>query len=106
MTHLGWNSIANGLVNEIWEVGRIFNLEIVFIRPSYYNLCYFEQRYIPLGLKPLLLTQFRMYQMYLSSQSNVLVVILNQAVHQGALNLYQQPISEKAKTTLLYLSPS
>ena len=66
---LGWNFIFNGLVNEIWEVGRIFDSETIFIRPSYYSLCYREQRYISLGLKSLLLTQFRMYQMYLSRQS-------------------------------------
>ena len=64
----------------------------------------FEPRYISLDLKPLLLTQFRMYQMYLSSQSNVLVVILRQAAHQRALNPYQQPISEKAKTTLPFVT--
>ena len=54
--------------------------------PSYYSLCYFEPKCISLDLKPLLLTQFRMYQMYLSSQSGVLVVILNQAIHQRTLN--------------------
>jgi len=40
-----------------------------------------------------------MYQMYLSSQSSVLDVILNQSIHQQAVNPYQQPISEKATTT-------
>ena len=62
---LGWNSISNGLVNEIWEVGRIFDSETILIRPSYCSLYYFEPRYIFLGLKLLLLTQLRMYQMYL-----------------------------------------
>jgi len=99
MTHLGWNSIANGLVNEIWEVGRIFDSETLFIRLSDCSLCYFESKYISLGIKPLLLTQFRMYQMYLLSQSSVPAVILNHAIHQRALNPYQQPISEKATTT-------
>ena len=78
--------------------------ETIFIRPSYCSLCYFEPRYISLGLKPLLLIQFRMYQMYLSSQSSVLVVILHQAIHQWALNPHQQPISEKAKTTLPFVT--
>ena len=59
-----------------------------------------KPRYTSLGLRPLLLTQFRLYQMYLSSQSSVLVVILNQTIHQRALNLYQQLISEKAVTIL------
>ena len=59
-----------------------------------------KPRYTSLGLRPLLLTQFRLYQMYLSSQSSVLAVILNQAIHQRALNLYQQLISEKAVTIL------
>ena len=84
-------------MNEIWKVGRICNLETIFIRLSYYSLCYFEPRNISLGLKPLLLTQVRMYQMYLSSQPSVLTVILNQAIHQRALNPYQQPILEKTK---------
>ena len=63
-------------------------------------VCAIEPRYTSLGLRPLLLTQFRLYQMYLSSQSSVLVVILNQTIHQRALNLYQQLISEKAVTIL------
>ena len=63
-------------------------------------VCAIKPRYTSLGLKPLLLTQFRLYQMYLSSQSSVLVVILNQTIHQRALNLYQQLISEKAVTIL------
>ena len=61
-------------------------------------VCAIKPRYTSLGLRPLLLTQFRLYQMYLSSQSSVLAVILNQAIHQRALNLYQQLISEKAVT--------
>ena len=39
---------------------------------------------IALGLKPLLLTHFSLYQMYLSNQSSVLVVILNQVMQQQA----------------------
>ena len=101
---LGWNSISNELVNETWEVERIFDSEIIFIRPSYCCLCYCEPRYISLGLKPLLLTQFRMYQMYLSSQSSALAIILNQAIPQRALDPYQQPISEKAKITLPFVT--
>jgi len=27
MIHLGWNSIFNGFMNELWEVRRIFDLE-------------------------------------------------------------------------------
>ena len=104
MIHLGWNSICNGFMNEIWKVGRIFNLETIFIRPGYCSLWYFTPRYISFGLKPLLLTQFRMYQIYLSSQSSVFTVILNQTIHQRALNPYQQPISEKAKNTLLFVT--
>ena len=67
-------------------------------------LCYFEPRYISLVLKPLLLTQSRKYQMYLSSQSSVLIVILNQVIHQRALNPYQQPILEKDKNTLPFVT--
>jgi len=78
--------------------------ETIFIRLSYCSLCYFEPSYIPLGLKALLLTQFRMYQMYLSSQSTVLAIILNQAIHQRTLNPYQQLISEKDKTTLPFVT--
>ena len=37
-----------------------FDSEIIFIRQSYYSLCYFEPRYVSLGLKPLILAQFRM----------------------------------------------
>jgi len=77
-----------------------FNSEAIFIRPSCCRLCYFEPRYIYLGLKPLLLTQFRMYQMYLSSQSSVLIFILNQVIYQRALNSYQQPILENVTITL------
>ena len=69
--------------------------EAIFMKPSYCSLCYFEPRYISHGLKPLLLTQFRMYKMYLSSQSSVLAIILNQAIHQRALNPYQSPTLEK-----------
>ena len=61
--------------------GESCDLETIFIRPSYCSLCYFKPRYISRGLKSLLFTQFRMYQMYLSSQSSVLTVILNQAMH-------------------------
>jgi len=81
MIHLGLNSISNGFMNELWEVTWIFDSEIIFIRPNHCSLCYFKARYICLGLKPLLLTQFRMYQIYLSSQSSVLAVTMNQAVH-------------------------
>ena len=42
--------------------------------------------------------------MYLTSQLSVLAVTLNQAIHQRALNPYQQPISENAKTTLLFIT--
>ena len=41
---------------------------------------------------------------YLSSESSVLAVILNQVIHQRVLNPYQQPISEKAKTTLPFVT--
>jgi len=101
---LRWNSISNGFMNKIWKVGRIFDLKTIFIIPSCCGLCNFEPRYISLGVKPLLLIQFRMYQMYLSSQSSVLTGILNQAIHQWALNPYQQPISKKAKTTLPFIT--
>jgi len=100
---LEWNSIFNGLVNETWEMVRIFDSEIIFIRPNYCSLCYFEPRHISLDLKPLLLTQFRMYQMYLSSQSSIITVILNKAIHQRVLNPYQ-PILKKAKTTLPFVT--
>ena len=94
MTHLRWNSLSNGFMNEIWEVGCCDLSDQVIA------VCAIEPRYTSLGLRPLLLTQFRLYQMYLSSQSSVLAVILNQAIHQRALNLYQQLISEKAVTIL------
>jgi len=42
--------------------------------------------------------------MHLSSQSSVLAVTLNQTIHQRALNLYQQPILEKAKITLPFVT--
>ena len=100
MIHLRWNSTSNRFMNKIWEVGRIFDSDILFIKSSYCTLCYFASRYFSLGLKPLLLTQLRMYQMYLSSQSSVLVVILNQAIHQRALHLYQQLILENAISIL------
>ena len=67
-------------------------------------VCAIKPRYTSLGLRPLLLTQFRLYQMYLSSQSSVLVVILNQAIYQRVLNPYQQPISKKATTTLSFVT--
>ena len=42
--------------------------------------------------------------MYLSSQSSVLAVILNQAIHQRALNPYQRPISGKVETNLPFVT--
>ena len=94
MTHLRWNSLFNGFMNEIWEVGCCDLSDQVIA------VCAIEPRYTSLGLKLLLLTQFRLYQMYLSSQSSVLAIFLNQTIHQRALNLYQQLISEKAVTIL------
>jgi len=95
-----WGGIPYLMIYE-WNMrsGESCDSEIIFIRSSYCSLCYFELRYISFGLKPLLLTQFKMYQIYLFSQSSVLTVILSQAVHKRALNSYQQPISKKAKTT-------
>ena len=101
MIHLGWNSISNGFMNEIWEVGRamtqkpylsdevsavyaILNPDISLLTSNLYYL----------------LTSKCIRYIYQSSQSSVLVVILNQAIHQRALNLYQQLISEKAVTIL------
>jgi len=92
-------------LQDLWmKYGKNFDSEIIFIRPRYCSLYYFEPRYISLGLKPLLLTQFSMYQMYLSSQSSSIVVILNQLISQQAVNPYQQLISKKAKTTLPFVT--
>ena len=49
-----------------------------------------------------LLTSECIKYIYQSSQSSVLAVILNQAIHQQALNPYQQPISEKATATFSF----
>ena len=81
--------------------GESCGSKTIFIRPNCYSLCYFEPRYISLSVKPLSLTNFRMYQMHLSSQSSVLTIMLNQAIYQRALNPYQQPISKNATTTLI-----
>jgi len=84
--------------------GESCDSETIFIRPIYCRLYYFEPGYISLGLKPLLLTQCRMYQMYLSSQSSVPTIILNQTIHRRALNSHQQPILEKTTTTVSFVT--
>jgi len=71
-----------------WRSGEIDDSISVFIGPNRYVYSYSEPTTTPITLKLLLLTQFRIYQMYLSSQSSVLIVVLNQAIPQCALNLH------------------
>ena len=81
---------------EFWLRNHIYQTKLL-------QFILFWTKIFSLGLKPLLLTPFKMYQMYLSSQSSILAVTLNQAIHQRALNPYQQSISEKGKTTLPFV---
>ena len=98
MIHLRWNSISKGFMKEIWEVGELWLRNHIY-QIKLLQLCYFWTKIYLSWPQTLLLTHFRIYQLYLSSQSSVLAVILNQAIHQRALNPYQQIISEKATTT-------
>ena len=74
----------------MWEVGESIDTKTIRIGPCKFKLCHFEPTYI---CRPQTFTvNFKMYQMWLSRQFNVLNVVLNKTTLLLALTPYYKLI--------------